>query len=130
MSTLALIDGYSQAFRAYYGLPPEMATSRGELTNAVYGFTMMLLGVIADEKPDYLAVTFDVGRTFRHEQFDGYKSTRAKMPEEMAVQMPRIRQVIETLNIPIFEIEGYEACLLYTSPSPRDRTRSRMPSSA
>ena len=70
MSTLALIDGYSQAFRAYYGLPPEMATSRGELTNAVYGFTMMLLGVIADAKPDSLAVTFDVGRTFRHEQFD------------------------------------------------------------
>ena len=109
MPTLALIDGYSQAFRAYYGLPPDMATSRGELTNAVYGFTTMLLGVIADEKPDYLAVAFDVGRTFRHEQFDGYKSTRAKMPEEMAVQVPRIRQLIETLNIPIFEIEGYEA---------------------
>lgn len=109
MPTLALIDGYSQAFRAYFGLPPGMATSRGELTNAVYGFTTMLLGVIADEKPDYLAVAFDVGRTFRHEQFDGYKSTRAKMPEEMAVQVPRIRQVIETLNIPMFEIEGYEA---------------------
>lgn len=109
MPTLALIDGYSQAFRAYYGLPLEIATSRGEQTNAVYGFTMMLLGVIADEKPDYLAVAFDVGRTFRHEQFDGYKSTRAKMPEDMAAQVPRIRQVIEALNIPIFEIEGYEA---------------------
>ncbi len=95
MPTLALIDGYSQAFRAYYGLPPDMATSRGELTNAVYGFTTMLLGVIAEEKPEYLAVAFDVGRTFRHEQFDGYKSTRAKMPEEMAVQVPRIRQLID-----------------------------------
>ena len=107
--TLVLIDGYSQAFRAYFGVPLEIATSRGEQTNAVFGFTSMLLNVIADEKPDYIAVAFDVGRTFRHEQFESYKSTRAKMPEDMAGQMPRIRQVIETLNIPIFEIEGYEA---------------------
>ena len=109
LPTLVLIDGYSQAFRAYYGVPLGIATSHGEQTNAVYGFTSMLLNVIADEKPDYIAVAFDVGRTFRHEQFEGYKSTRAKMPDDMARQVPRIRQVVEALNIPIFEIEGYEA---------------------
>ncbi len=108
MPTLVLIDGYSQAFRAFYAFPP-LTTQRGEQVNAVYGFTMMLLSVIADEQPDYIAVTFDVGRTFRHEQFEGYKSTRAKMPEEMVFQLPRLRQVIEALGIPIFEIEGYEA---------------------
>ncbi len=109
MPKLVLIDGYSQAFRAFYGLPPDFTTSSGELTNAVYGFASMLLNVIAEEKPDYIAVAFDVGRTFRHDQFSEYKSTRAKMPEEMRVQVPRIRQLIEALNIPIFEIEGYEA---------------------
>lgn len=102
MPKLVLIDGYSQAFRAFYGLPPDFTTSSGELTNAVYGFASMLLNVIAEEKPDYIAVAFDVGRTFRHDQFSEYKSTRAKMPEEMRVQVPRIRQLIEALNIPIF----------------------------
>jgi DNA polymerase-1 len=109
MPKLVLIDGYSQAFRAFYGLPPNFTTSSGELTNAVYGFASMLLNVIAEEKPEFIAVAFDVGRTFRHDQFSDYKSTRAKMPEEMRVQLPRIRELIEALNIPIFEIEGYEA---------------------
>ena len=109
MPKLVLIDGYSQAFRAFYGLPPDFVTSSGELTNAVYGFASMLLNVIAEEKPEYIAVAFDVGRTFRHDQYAEYKSTRAKMPDEMRVQLPRIRELIEALNIPIFEIEGYEA---------------------
>jgi len=109
MSKLVLLDGHSLAFRAFYALPPEMATAHGELTNAVYGFTSMLLSILQEEKPEYIAVAFDVGRTFRHDLSPDYKGTRARMPEEMRVQLPRIRQVIDALNIPVFEIDGYEA---------------------
>ncbi len=109
MSKLVLLDGHSLAFRAFYALPPEMATAHGELTNAVYGFASMLLSILQEEKPEYIAVAFDVGRTFRHDLSPDYKGTRARMPEEMRVQIPRIRQVIDALNIPVFEIDGYEA---------------------
>jgi DNA polymerase-1 len=106
---LVLIDGHSLAYRAFHALPEDLKTSRGELTNAVYGFTSMLLNVLRDEKPTHIAVTFDKGLTFRHEMYDAYKAHRAKMPDEMRVQMDRIRQVVETMGIPIFEQEGYEA---------------------
>ena len=106
---LVLIDGHSLAYRAFHALPATMATSQGELTNAVFGFTSMLLNVLRDEKPDYIAVAFDVGRTFRHEQYPQYKAHRPAMPEELRTQMARIRQVVEAFNIPIFEVEGYEA---------------------
>jgi len=86
-----------------------MKTSQGELTNAVYGFTSMLLNVLRDERPTHIAVTFDKGRTFRHEIYPDYKAHRTKMPDEMRSQMERIRQVVEALGIPIFEQEGYEA---------------------
>ena len=106
---LVLIDGHSLAYRAFHALPPTLATSKGELTNAVYGFTSMLLNVLREEKPDYIAVAFDVGRTFRHEEYPEYKAQREAMPEEMRTQMERIRQVVKAFNIPIFEVEGYEA---------------------
>ncbi|MDH7484669.1 MAG: DNA polymerase I [Anaerolineae bacterium] len=106
---LVLIDGHSLAYRAFHALPATLATSQGELTNAVFGFTSMLLNVLRDEKPDYIAVAFDVGRTFRHEQYPEYKAHRAAMPDELRTQMARIRQVVEAFNIPIFEVEGYEA---------------------
>ena len=80
-SKLVLIDGHALAYRAYYALPPTLSTSKGELTNAVFGFTSMLLNVLRDEKPDYIAVTFDVGKTFRHEEYKEYKAHRIKMPE-------------------------------------------------
>jgi len=86
-----------------------MKTSQGELTNAVYGFTSMLLNVLRDEQPTHIAVTFDKGLTFRHDMYPDYKAHRAKMPDEMRSQMKRVRQVVETLDIPIFEQEGYEA---------------------
>jgi DNA polymerase-1 len=86
-----------------------MVTSSGELTNAVYGFTSMILSILQEEKPDYVAIAFDVGPTFRHELAAEYKGTRARMPEELREQLPRIRQIVEALNIPTFEIEGYEA---------------------
>ncbi len=106
---LVLIDGHALAYRAFHALPEDMKTSQGELTNAVYGFTSMLLNVLRDEKPTHVAVTFDKGRTFRHDVYADYKAHRAKMPDEMHSQMERVRQVVETLGIPVFEQEGYEA---------------------
>ncbi len=106
---LVLVDGHALAYRAFFALPANMATSKGELTNAVYGFTSMLLQVLNDVRPDYIAVTFDVGRTFRHDTFADYKGHRAKQPEELSAQMERIRQVVEAFNIPVFAVEGFEA---------------------
>ncbi len=109
MKKLVIVDGHALAYRAYHALPLEMSTSKGEPTNAVYGFTSMLLNVIRDEKPDYIAVAFDAGRSFRHESFGEYKATRAKMGEDLAVQIRRIFQVVEALGIKSIAIEGYEA---------------------
>jgi DNA polymerase-1 len=106
---LVLIDGHSLAYRAFHALPVDMKTSQGELTNAIYGFTSMLINVVRDEKPTHIAVTFDKGRTFRHDMYTEYKAHRAKMPDEMRPQMARLRQVVETMGIPIFEVEGFEA---------------------
>ena len=108
---LILIDGHALAYRAFFALPVDgFSTSRGELTNAVYGFTMMLLHSLQVEKPDYIAVTFDApAATFRHEEFEEYKAHRPPMREEMRSQMDRIREVVRVLNIPIFELAGYEA---------------------
>ncbi len=109
MKKLVVVDGHALAYRAYHALPLEMSTSKGEPTNAVYGFTSMLLNVIKEEKPDYIAVAFDTGRSFRHESFSEYKATRARMGEDMAVQLRRIFQVVEALGIKSIAIEGYEA---------------------
>src|SRR5512135_2635758 len=94
---LILIDGHSLAYRAYYALPPDLKTRSGEPTNAIFGFTSMLFAVWRDEKPDYIAVAFDVGKTFRDDMYAEYKATRAKMPDEMATQIERIQQVVHTL---------------------------------
>jgi DNA polymerase-1 len=106
---LVLIDGHALAYRAFHALPEDMKTSQGELTNAIFGFTSMLLNVLREEHPTHVAVTFDKGLTFRHDMYPDYKAHRIKMPEEMRSQMERIRQVVETLGIPVFEQEGYEA---------------------
>ncbi len=107
--TLVLIDGHSLAFRAFHALPLNLATPDGELTNAVYGFTSMLLNVLRDYQPEYVAVAFDVGKTFRHEMYEPYKGHRERMPDELRSQVERIKEVVEALNIPIFTAEGYEA---------------------
>ncbi len=106
---LILIDGHSLAFRAFHALPLDLATPAGELTNAVFGFTSMLLNVLRDQRPDYVAVAFDIGRTFRHEMYAEYKGHRERMPDELRSQVERIKQVVATLNIPIFTAEGFEA---------------------
>jgi DNA polymerase-1 len=106
-----LIDGHALAYRAFFALPVDaFSTSEGELTNAVYGFLLILLHALQEEEPDYIAVTFDAAaETFRHEEYEEYKAHRPPMREEMRSQMDRIRQAVGALNIPIFELEGYEA---------------------
>src|SRR5512136_755361 len=106
---LVLIDGHSLAYRAFFALPPDLKTRSGELINAVYGFASMLLAVWRDEKPDYVAVAFDVGKTFRDDMYADYKATRAKMPDELAPQLDRIQQVVKAFNLPVVTAEGFEA---------------------
>ena len=106
---LVLIDGHSLAYRAFHALPTTLTTRRGEIVNAAYGFTTMLLNILKDEQPAYIGVAFDVGRTFRHEQYPNYKGHRARMPEELRDQIERIKEILDALRIPIFTLEGYEA---------------------
>jgi DNA polymerase I len=107
--TLVLVDGYGLAFRAFHAIPMSMSTAAGELTNATFGFTSMLLDVLRTHEPDCILMTFDVGKSFRADAFADYKAHRAPMPDEMRGQMKRIRQVIDTLNIPTYESDGFEA---------------------
>ncbi len=108
--SLVLIDGHSIVHRAFFAVPKEFTSASGEPTNAVFGFTNTLLYVIDKLKPKYVAVAFDLpGPTFRHEQFAEYKATRPEGDPLLFQQMDRVRQVVETFNIPIFAVEGYEA---------------------
>ncbi len=110
MSTLLLLDGHSLAYRAFYALPTDLATSSGQVTNAVYGFTSMLIKVVGDEKPDHLAVAFDTAATtFRKEKDATYKAGRKETPDLFRSQLPLIHQVLETLAVPILEVDGVEA---------------------
>lgn len=106
---LFLIDGNSFCYRAYYAIRP-LANSKGQPTNAVYGFLTMLNKIIKDNSPDMLAVAFDMkGPTFRHKKFEDYKAHRKPMPDELASQMPYIKSLVRAHNIPLYELEGYEA---------------------
>jgi len=112
---LILIDGHSLAYRAFFASARTQTFSvkhpdgADELTGAVYFFTNMLLKVWKEEQPDYIAVAFDVGKTFRDELFPEYKGTREKMPDELIAQMKRIQQIVSALGVPIFTKENYEA---------------------
>jgi DNA polymerase-1 len=107
---LLLIDGLSLAFRAFYALPTDLATPAGTITNAVYGFTSMLVKVLADEQPTEIAVVFDApGRTFRDDLDPGYKGTRKETPDIFVPQIPLIHEVVDTLCIPTLVIDGVEA---------------------
>ena len=110
MSTLLLLDGHSLAYRAFYALPTDLSTSSGQVTNAVYGFTSMLIKVVGDEKPDHLAVAFDTAApTFRKEKDATYKAGRKETPDLFRSQLPLIHQVLEALAVPILEVDGVEA---------------------
>lgn len=108
---LFLIDGSALAYRSYFAfIRNPLINSKGENTSAPFGFTNSMMKILREEKPDYIAMVFDTkAPTFRHEIFKEYKSTRAKMPDEMESQLPRIREVIEAMNIPVVEKDGFEA---------------------
>lgn len=109
-SKLLILDGYSLAFRAFYALPEDLQTTDGTHTNAVYGFTAMLIKVLQDERPDLIACCLDAGAPLqRTEEFADYKSNRSQAPDTFSSQVPLIREVLKVMRIPIYEVPGHEA---------------------
>ena len=109
MKKFVLIDGNALVHRAFHALPP-LTTKKGEPINAVYGFLSILLKVLNEFKPAYIAATFDLAApTFRHNEFEEYKATRVKAPQELYDQLAKVKEVITALGIPIYEKEGFEA---------------------
>ena len=107
--TIYLIDGSAYIYRAYHAIRG-LSNSKGLPTNAVLGFTKMLLKLIEDRNPEYIGMFFDVkGPTFRHEMFDAYKANRPPMPEDLSIQIPYIKDITKGFNIPVVEMSGYEA---------------------
>lgn len=111
---LFLIDGHALAYRTYFALTgvgdaSRWMTKAGEPTAGTYGFTSVLLSLLEQEAPEYLAVSFDTGKTFRDDLYPEYKATRDKMPDDLRLQIERIREVVAAFGIPILEAEGYEA---------------------
>jgi DNA polymerase-1 len=105
-----LLDGHSLAFRAFFALPDTLVTSSGQVTNAVYGFTAMLIKLMADERPQGVVVCFDKGAPqFRLDRYAEYKAGRAETPDLFRQQLPLIREVLAALRVPMIELEGYEA---------------------
>ncbi len=110
MPTLALLDGHSLAYRAFYALPSDLATPTGQVTNAVLGFTNMLIRLLREEQPDAVAVAWDVrGPTFRKERYPDYKAQREAPPDIFTSQLPLIREVLDVLHIKQLTSPGYEA---------------------
>jgi len=107
---LLLLDGHSLAYRAFFALPVEnFSTTTGQHTNAVFGFTSMLINVLRDEQPTHVGVAFDKSRqTFRLEEYPEYKAKRNKTPDEFSSQLPLIREVLDALRIRHLERDGYE----------------------
>ena len=118
---LLLIDGHSMAYRAFFALPVDaFTTASGQHTNAVYGFSNMLMTLIKDEKPTHVAVAFDVSRkTFRTEKFPEYKATRSATPNEFRSQIPLIHEALKAMNINEYSLEGFEADDLLATISKR-----------
>ena len=106
-----MLDGHSLAYRAFFALPPEnFSTTTGQPTNAVYGFTAMLINVLRDEQPTHVAVAFDRSEpTFRHEQYVEYKANRRETPADFRSQLSLIFEVLDALGIPRLSVAGYEA---------------------
>lgn len=107
---LTLLDGHALFHRAFHAYPEEISTSAGEATNAVFGFTRILLDIFRYVKPEYIAIAFDLPTpTFRHHDYAAYKAHRPSLPDSMRAQFPRVRQIVKAFNIPIYEAEGFEA---------------------
>ncbi|MGB9706721.1 MAG: 5'-3' exonuclease [Microgenomates group bacterium] len=110
MKRLVLIDGHAILHRAYHAFPPSLRTRKGEIVNAVYGFTRILLTVLKDLQPEYVAVAFDLPvPTFRHKEYVGYQAQRPEMEKELKTQIERVWEVVKALNIPVFTAPGFEA---------------------
>jgi len=107
---LIIIDGNALIHRSFHALPPTLRTNKGQLVNAVYGFTSFLLKSLNEFHPEYVVLTLDKkGPTFRHEAYNAYKANRVKAPDELYEQIPFVKKVANAFNIPIFELDGYEA---------------------
>ena len=107
--TVYLIDGSAYIYRAYHAIRG-LSNSKGFPTNAAFGFTRMLIKLIEDRSPEYVAMFFDAkGPTFRHEIYPDYKANRPPMPEDLSVQVPYIKKITHGFNIPVMEMQGFEA---------------------
>src|ERR1700738_3921480 len=107
---LVLIDGHAIIHRAFHAVPEDFSTSAGEPVNATFGFTSMLMKALQEEKPDYIAMTFDLpSPTFRHLAYTPYKAQRPTLPDNMRPQFGRVREVVQAFGIPIYEKAGFEA---------------------
>ncbi len=107
---LVLFDGHAMVHRAFHAVPEDLSTSSGEPVNATFGFTSMLMKALSEERPDYIAMTFDRPTpTFRHLEYTPYKAQRPTMPDNMRPQFGRIREVVQAFGIPIYEKDGFEA---------------------
>jgi len=110
MKKLIILDGNALIHRSYHALPPTLKTKKGQLVNAVYGFASILFKVIRELEPDYLVATFDLaGPTFRDKEYKEYKAKRVKGPQDLYDQIPLIKELVESFNIPIYEKQGFEA---------------------
>jgi DNA polymerase-1 len=124
MATLMLLDGNSLTYRAFHALPTDMATASGQVTNAVFGFTSMLINLLKDHKPDHLAVAWDLPQpTFRHEMVKDYKAGRAETPDILRQQFGLVKQVVETLQVPLIAVPGFEADDVIATLATRARDR-------
>jgi DNA polymerase-1 len=107
---LLILDGNALIHRSFHALPPTIATKEGEMVNAVFGFSSVLIKAIREFKLDYLVLTLDMkGPTFRHKKFKEYKAQREKAPDDLYKQIPLVKKVALSFNIPIYEKKGYEA---------------------
>jgi len=123
---LLLIDGNSLTYRAFFALPTDMATASGQVTNAVFGFTSMLINLMRDHDPEGVAIAFDLPKpTFRHERNPEYKAGRESAPDILRQQMGLVREVVDALNFPVLELEGFEADDILATLATRARDTKR-----
>ena len=112
MKKLILVDGNNLMFRSYYATLYSgrlMKNSKGVVTNALYGFTTMINKIVEEEKPEYMAVAFDIGKNFRHDMYEDYKAGRKETPDDLKNQMPIARKILDGMGIKYYEVENYEA---------------------
>ena len=112
MKKVILVDGNNLLFRSYYATAYQgviMRNSKGFPTNALYGFINMMNKIMKEEEPSYILVAFDKGKTFRHDQYDWYKAGRVEMPNDLKLQFPKAKEVLDAMGIKHFEIDNYEA---------------------